>query len=215
MILPRQRVGIKLRKEQSNLKGGPLMSEEKDVQGQAEKSKKGGYGLLIGIGAVVAVLLLIVIAIMLFRQGSGEAVQSEPQQSQEEKRSVLVTEENVDEIYDQMVEMTKESVDQGYFETSMSNEWHFTGGGAQSDAYVANVEGNTNDVYFDVVMENDESNVIYKSPVIPRGGVLENFALDTTLERGTYDCVVIYHLVDEDQNTVSTLRIAVMVMVEN
>jgi hypothetical protein len=69
-------------------------------------------------------------------------------------------------------------------------------------------------VYFDLVLAEDESKVLYKSPVITRGAVLENFALDTTLEAGTYNCVVIYHMVDADQNTLGTLRIAVTAIVE-
>ena len=76
----------------------------------------------------------------------------------------------------------------------------------------AYVEGN--DVYFDVVLAEDEEHVIYSSPVIPRGGRLEEIALDEVLEAGTYDCVMIYHLIDEEQNTISTLRVAVKVIIQ-
>ena len=82
------------------------------------------------------------------------------------------------------------------------------------DAVVENVAKNTNDVYFDIVLEEDEEKVLYKSPVIPRGGRLEEIILDDTLDAGTYNCVVIYHLIDEDQNTLSTLRVALEIIVE-
>ena len=82
------------------------------------------------------------------------------------------------------------------------------------DAVVENVEKNTNDVYFDVELSDTEE-TIYESPVIPRGSHLEALTLDKELEAGTYDCVLTYHLIDEDQNTVSTLRMGLTVMVEN
>ena len=79
---------------------------------------------------------------------------------------------------------------------------------------VENDPKNTNDVYFDIVLAEDEEKVIYKSPVIPRGGHLEEIVLDEALEAGTYDCVVIYHAVDEEQNTLGTVRIALQIIVE-
>lgn len=82
------------------------------------------------------------------------------------------------------------------------------------DAVVQNVEKNTNDVYFDIVLESDEDRVLYKSPVIPRGGRLEQIALDEKLETGAYNCVVIFHLVDEEQITISTVRVALKIIVE-
>jgi hypothetical protein len=93
--------------------------------------------------------------------------------------------------------------------------WHFaTGDAVSEDAYVGNRTENTNDVYFDLFLASDESNPILESPVIPRGGAFENFALDAKLDAGTYDCVMVYHLVDENQDTVSTLRVEVTVIVE-
>jgi hypothetical protein len=79
---------------------------------------------------------------------------------------------------------------------------------------VENVEKNTNDVYFDILLAEDESHVIYQSPVIPRGGHIEKIALDEDLEPGTYDCICVYHLIDEDQNTISTLRVTLTIIVE-
>jgi hypothetical protein len=119
----------------------------------------------------------------------------------------------VDEILSDME--NAEVVEPGYYTATMTNDWHFaTGNAVSEDAYVENVTENTNDVYFDVVLAEDEDNVIYKSPIIPRGSRLENIALDTDLDAGTYNCVLIYHLVDEEQNTVSTLRVTVTITVE-
>ncbi|WP_044936444.1 hypothetical protein [Pseudobutyrivibrio sp. LB2011] len=155
------------------------------------------------IGIVIIVALLGVIIYLLINRGKTE----EP-----EKRNVVVSQENVDEVVEELA--LQEFVEPGYYEASMSNTWTFaTGFDVSEDAYVANVEGNTNDVYFDVVLAEDEDQVIYKSPVIPRGSELNNIALDTPLEAGTYNCVCIYHLIDENQNTISTLRVGITIIV--
>lgn len=167
-------------------------------------NSKGSNGLKIAIavGVVVIIALLGVVIFLLVGRGKEEP----------EKRNVVVTQDNVEEVVEEMA--NEDYIEPGYYEASMSTTWTFaTGSDVSDDAYVANVEGNTNDVYFDVVLAEDEDQVIYKSPVIPRGGELKNIALDTPLEAGTYDCVCIYHLIDEEQNTISTLRVGITVKV--
>ena len=104
----------------------------------------------------------------------------------------------------------------GYYSASMTTTWHFeTGDAASYDAYVANVAENTNDVYFDIFLAEQEDEPIYQSPVIPRGSELDEIILDKSLDAGTHDCILIYHLVDGEQKTVSTLRVALTIIVEN
>jgi hypothetical protein len=149
---------------------------------------------------------LVVIIVLLLR-GKEEA-----KDEGGEKRNVVVTKENAETVATEMV--NKEFVPPGYYNTQMTTTWNFeTGDAVSGDAYVANATENTNDVYFDVVLEEDEDQVIYKSPVIPRGGELDGIKLDTKLAKGTYPCVMIYHLVDSEQNTVSTLRVGIKIIV--
>ena len=131
----------------------------------------------------------------------------------EPKRNVVVTKDNIEEITDDM--MNQDYIEPGYYSTSMSTTWHFaTGNAISEDAYVANVEENTNDIYFDVFLADDENEAILKSPILPRGSDLDNIALVVQLSAGTYDCVMVYHLVDEEQNTISTLRVGFTIIVE-
>ena len=167
-------------------------------------NSKGSNGLKIAIavGVVVIIALLGVVIFLLVGRDKEEP----------EKRNVVVTQDNVEEVVQEMVD--EDYVEPGYYEASMTTTWTFaTGSDVSDDAYVANVAGNTNDVYFDVVLAENEDQVIYKSPVIPRGGELESIALDTPLDAGTYDCVCIYHLIDDEQNTISTLRVGITVKV--
>jgi hypothetical protein len=80
---------------------------------------------------------------------------------------------------------------------------------------VENRENNLTPVYFDVFLEEDESHVLYRSPVIPLGESIESITLDEDLDPGVYACVAEYHLIDEDQNTLSTVRVGLTINVEN
>lgn len=169
-----------------------------------QRQSGGNIGkIFIGIGIVLIIVLLAIIAFLIFTR----------KQSDEPKRNVVVNQENAEEIAGEMI--SQEYVAPGYYSASMTTTWHFeTGDAISEDAFVANVEGNTNDVYFDVFLEGQEEEAIFQSPVIPRGGELEHISLDKTLDAGTYNCVLIYHLVDEEQNTVSTLRVGLTIIIE-
>jgi hypothetical protein len=79
---------------------------------------------------------------------------------------------------------------------------------------VENVTDNETPVYFDLIV--DETNEkVYSSPVLELGAKLESFKLDTPLEKGEYQCTVEYHMVDEDQNELTTVNVGVTVVVEN
>lgn len=171
----------------------------------AEQNKSLGKGGKVAILAcIVVIILLLIIIFLLFTW---------KQKEEEPKRNVVITPDNVEAVMDEMV--TQEFVEPGYYSASMTNIWHFaTGDAISEDGFVENIEKNTNDIYFDVFLAEDEETPILQSPVIPRGAQLDNIALDTPLEAGTYDCVMVYHLVDDDQNTVSTLRVGITIIVE-
>jgi hypothetical protein len=162
-------------------------------------------------GIAVIIILLIVVIVLLLTRGGKEG-KEEPKE--EARRNVLVTEENVEEVADDF--FNEEYTPPGYFSATMSNVWHFSTGDAESDdAYVANDKANSNDIFFDIFLADDEENPIYQSPVIPLGGDLKKIKLDESLEAGTYDCVMIYHLVDEEQNTLSTVRVGLTIEVDS
>lgn len=174
---------------------------EKDTGQHKPLGKGGKIAIFAGI-AVIIILLAVVIILLL--NGKKE---------EEPRRNVVITPDNVEEVVEEM--LTQEFVEPGYYSASMTNIWHFkTGDVVSEDAFVENREENTNDIYFDVFLAEDEETPILQSPVIPRGAELNNIALDTPLEAGTYDCVMIYHLIDEEQNTVSTLRVGITIIVE-
>lgn len=168
-----------------------------DHEQEQEKTKKKKGGILVAI--VIVALIGVIIYLLLSRK------------PEEQRRNVLVTPENVESV----LEEAQEAEMAGYYTVTMNPVWHFeTGSSTSRDAVVVNAEDNTNDVYFDIVLEEDESRILYSSPVIPLGGRLDNIKLDEVLDAGIYNCVVIYHLVDEEQNTLSTLRVTLQIIVE-
>lgn len=180
------------------------------------KTKKGGSKALVAFSVCAGVVALGAIIATAVAIGMHMAKSPEHETEEAERRNVVVTESNVQEVIRGLEqEAEKEPVAPGYYTVTMNNQWHFANGNAVSDdAFVANNENNTNDVFFDVVLSENEDTVIYKSPVIPLGAELHDIALDTPLEAGTHNCVAIYHLVDEEQNTVDTLRVRLVIVVD-
>ena len=171
----------------------------------AKDSEKKGNGTKIAlIIAGIVIVALIAAVIVLLVRGNG---------AKETKRNVVVNQDNAEEIAQGLID--EPYIEPGYYNTNMSTTWHFADGDAVSDdAYVRNDERNTHDVYFDVYLADDESTPILESPVLPRGSSLENISLDKPLDAGTYDCVMVYHLVDDNQSSVASLRVAFTIIIE-
>ena len=165
--------------------------------------------VIIIVGSLVLVALVGVIIALVMVLNRGEQVvyvEEEPVQ-----RTRVVSEDNVREVMEEL----PEPVQPGYYEVSMNLNWTFPDGASpSSNAFVENLPGNSNDVYFDVQLR-DTGETIYESPLIPLGEQLSSVTLDRNLPAGSYDCVVVYHLVDESQRTISTVSMGMVVTIEN
>jgi hypothetical protein len=171
----------------------------------ANHTKGWNKPLILCIVAIVA-LCGVVTYLLLSKDNTGSNNQEDST-----KRNVVVSEQNAKEVASEM--LAQEYTPTGYYQVTMNSTWNFASGDAVSDnAYVENATANTNAVYFDVV-RSDTEETIYESPVIPVGSHLENISLDKDLEAGTYDCVLTYHLVDDDQKTLSTLNMGLTIVI--
>lgn len=181
--------------------------------------KKGGSPkgvkafIIVGI-TIVIILLIVVIAILLTRRSNNGKEEAE----ENNRRSTVINEDNAREVISGMLESDDSEEDTtgiDYYSATMNYEWRFRSGTEPSyNAYVENNTDNTKDVYFDLFLADNETEPIFESPIIPVGSNLRNFSLAKELEAGTYDCICVYHLVDDDQRTLSTLRVRVTVIVE-
>ncbi len=178
-----------------------MSSNENGEKGSNVKAKSVNKPIII-IGAIVIVALVGVIVYLLWPK-------------QDEKRNVVVTKDNVEEVVEEMA--NSEPTTPGYYTVTQNSTWYFADGESPSDnAFVENATENTSDVYFDVFIkgeEDNEDNALYKSPVLPVGQSVSNIKLDKDLDAGTYECVIVYHLVDEDQKTFDTVRVGLTISI--
>lgn len=184
-----------------------------EMSNETNEAKKGSNtGKIVIAGAGLVIIVLLVIIVVLLTRGN-KPVEETPD-NEVASRGVVVNKSNAEQVVDDMV--LTPYVEPGYYEASMTNVWHFADSkSVSSDAYVENVEGNTNDVYFDVFLASDESSPIIESPVIPRGVEMDEIKLDKEIPAGTHDCVMVYHLIDENGKSISTLRVGLTIIVEN
>ncbi len=187
------------------------MSDKKTSK-NANEGKGGNRKLLILILIIALLIALITIGVMAFHM-----INDKPEQSttvEQGARGVVISSENAEQIAEEMA--NSKPVEPGYYTVAMTTGWHFANGtSVSSDALVKNKPENSHDVYFDLFLADDRENPIYMSPVISLGAELDQIKLDRDLPKGEYQCVMVYHLVDKDQNTVDTLEVAQQVIIEN
>ena len=164
------------------------------------RKKKGGR-IALAICIILIIALCLVIYFLLHKEDEDD----------KKKRDVLVNEDNVEEILSEIEERTP----MGSYQVTMNSTWYFENGKAKSDnAYVENAKANSNSVYFDVT-RSDTQETILESPIIPVGEYMSNITLDEELPAGTYDCVMTYHLLDDDEETISTVRVGLSIVIQN
>lgn len=166
-----------------------------------QKNTKLKGGIVLAICIVVIIVLLGVIVFLVFSKKEGD----EPV-----KRNIVVNEKNVEEVIAQLAE---ERTPTGSYQVTMNTTWNFPSGDEPSvDAYVKNAEANSNSVYFDIT-RSDTEETIYESPIIPVGSWLEDITLDSSLPDGTFPCLITYHLLDEEDKSISTVKLTLTIIV--
>ncbi len=166
------------------------------------------------IAFLVVAVLVGVIVYLLQERADGN---TEPGENQKEKPYIgVVTPDNVDDVVTEMQGEQWEHTPIGYYEVNMTTEWLFPDSkSVSSDAYVANAKSNQNPVYFTVAPATDSSRIIYTSPLLLVGSELNQIKLDEQLDAGKYDCVLTYHLMDSNDNEMSTVSVSVSITIEN
>lgn len=105
-------------------------------------------------------------------------------------------------------------VPEGAFEMNMTTTWNFkTSQSTSKNAYIANSPSNHYPMYFTISLK-DTGKIIYTSPEIPLGCTLKNITLNCDLPAGTYDTVVIHHLLDESGEEVTDVHVSLTIIIE-
>lgn len=177
-----------------------------------EKQTSVGNGANKGKGVKIAFIACIVVIIVLIGTIM-YLLLNKYKENDTPKRDVVVNEQNAEQVASDVVE--QEYIPIGSYQVTMNSTWNFASGDVASDnAYVENAKANTNAVYFDIV-RSDTEETIYESPVLPVGAYLDEIKLDKVLKAGTYDCVLTYHLVDDNQKPISKLNMGLSIVIAN
>lgn len=173
--------------------------------------------MLIAFGAAFAVVLAALAACIVLLLKKPDASSNVPDRSMVSSgggtAAVLergfVDRENADDIGTEMAE----KVEEGMFECSMTTTWTFDSSDAESpNSYVANVDGNRHTVYFDVYLDGTEE-AVYSSPLLPVGTEIRNIKLEKELSAGEYGATVVYTLVNEEYEEVSTVGFRIKICI--
>lgn len=175
------------------------MSVKKDGKARKKQNKK--LILLIVVLVIIILALAGVLLYLLFRP------KTKP--NKDDVKPMIVNEDNADDI---IGELEKDSMDTMY-NCRMSNSWTFKNGKAKSkDAYVANTDYNHYTVYFEVQLDDTEE-IVYTSSYIPVGSEINGLTLDKPLAAGEYPATVIYHLMNDDDEEVSSVGFTINIHV--
>lgn len=180
------------------------------MSNQKNAGKKRSTIAIIVIAFAILVAALIVCIVLLMAKNEETPLQEAegPANSSVLDRG-FVDEDNMEDIMEEM----SDKVSKGMFECKMTTSWTFDDGKSESpNAYVANVENNLYTLYFDVY-EETTNELLYSSPMLPIGTELKNFKLDKELAAGEYDAVVMYTMVDENLEEVSSVGFKVTISI--
>lgn len=179
------------------------------------ESKNNGKKIMIVAVFFVLIAALALCIILLLRKATESVPQTVLDVNNNKSAAAVALERGFvdeDSAQDIMSEMT-EKVAEGMFECKMTTEWTFDDAESPSlNAYVANVESNRNTLYFDVVEESTNEK-IYSSPMLPVGTDIKNIKLEKPLAAGDYNAVVMYTLVDENYEEVSSVGFSIKISI--
>lgn len=191
-------------------KGGDNTAKVKAANAKA-KSGDGKKRVVKPPHIIIGVLVLALAGVLVFFLWQREEAEPPPRGTVQGGTGIVLTPDNIDEVDSLLAGPGRF----GQFRVGMTSEWVFDNGQAPSStALVRNHPSNPSTVFFDVVL-NDTDEVVYSSPYIPLGEEISNFALDVNLSAGVYEAMVIYFLVDDDYEVVTTASFGVTLMVMN
>lgn len=179
------------------------------MSNQNEPAEKRRRVIIILAFVVLLAALAVCIVLLLSKKDDGPEEVTEKSAAAEALERGFVDEESADDIMAEMADRVAE----GMFECEMTMSWTFENGDSVSpNAYVANSENNLHTLYFDVY-DNSTDELLYSSPMLPVGSELKEIKLEKKLPAGDYSAVVMYTLVDEDYEEVSTVGFNITISV--
>ncbi len=169
--------------------------------------KSGSNKGLMTAGIIIGVLVIVLLALLLFKSCSGEAVPITPVENLEN----TTTPTNPGITYDdgtvvggwgeadadEIIASLNEKVEQGMINISMNTTPIFSDGTSEGNLMIVN-EGVNNYPQVVEIVRNDNQETIYKSGAVPVGSKIEKAKLTVDLPGGEYDCTALFYNVDPE-----------------
>ncbi len=153
--------------------------------------------IILILGIILIVAAAVVAVIVLSKPEEVQEVQSTPIPMAQGR---VMNEANAAQIQEDL----REKVEKGMFETYMNTTWRFPDGESpSSNAVMGNSSANNYPFWFDIVLKDTEE-VVFESGLLPVGTEIEEIVLSKDLEPGRYDARTAIHMVDENNEPLST-----------
>lgn len=181
------------------------MDENKEGKKVESKKKRAGtpkgktVAVVITIIMTSAVVALGAVCVHLYNENKAQK-QAEVINRHVSGSSMVVSDDNRN-----VVGEINQKAEEGKIVVKMTQNWVFTDGGKNSNAYLANSERNSYDLQFEMTLA-DSGEVIMTSPNVPVGSCIENFSLEKQLDPGKYDVIISHNQIKDGEiyNTVRT-----------
>lgn len=181
---------------------------------QSEPKNSSQKKIMIIIAFIALIAALVVCIVLLFLKPTGDVQPTGVSDDSNSAAAValergFVSEDSAQDIVSEMADKVAE----GMFECKMTTSWTFDDvESASHNAYVANVENNRYTLYFDVIEESTNEK-LYSSPMLPVGTDIKDIKLEKSLPAGDYNAVVMYTMVDENYEEVSSVGFKITISI--
>lgn len=93
-------------------------------------------------------------------------------------------------------EEVNKAVEQGMFNVFMNTDIILEDSNSKGNLLIQNSETNPSPVFIEIYTK-DTNELVYKSDEIPVGYKIEEGKLNVSLDKGTYDCIAYFNVIDE------------------
>ena len=172
-----------------------------------KECKKSATVVIIVLSIIIVFLLCFVVYFLFFNKNN--KTEKENKTTENVRPMIVQDSSDAEDIIKKFNEDSKDTM----YNCRMTSTWTFKNGKAKSeDAYVANTDFNHYPVYFEVQL-NDTQEIIYTSSLIPVGYEVNGLTLEKDLPAGDYPATVVYHLMNDDNQEVSSVGFTITIQV--
>lgn len=179
-----------------------------------ENNKKNNKKIIVIIAVIIALIVIGVGGFLTYNyikslKEQGEAEENKPKIGID---SSVILENSSSETLEEQLRKAQEKVDKSMYKATMS-EYMIVENGTKANMVIENNIDNNYDMFFVFSIKNEDGSLDekYVSGIIPLGSHVKEFTLSSPIEKGEYNGLITYTMVDENQDIVSQVNFDVNV----